>query len=133
MDIMKKIVFIIFILGATLTGNDQLKQEIERADSYFERAFYSEAIPLYQDIAKKDRSYEVLKNLGESYYYTNNMVKAANVYKYIVNTYTSKADDEYYFKYAHTLKALKEYDEANTIMRQYYEKKGNKAELEAFE
>lgn len=130
---MKKIVFIIFMVGATLTGNAQLKQEIERADSYFERAFYSDAIPLYQDIAKKDRSYEVLKNLGDSYYFTNNMPKAANVYKYILETYSNKADDEYYFKYAHTLKAAKEYEEANTVMRQYYEKKGNKTELEAFE
>ncbi|UOB16359.1 OmpA family protein [Abyssalbus ytuae] len=129
---MKKIITIL-TLTLSITGSAQLKKEIEKADNYFKRAFYSEAIPLYQEISKKDRSYEVLKNLGDSYYYTKNMGNAARVYNYIVKNYPDKVDDEYYFKYAHTLKAIDDYEEADKVIAQYYEKKDDQLKLKEFE
>lgn len=130
---MKNILFIIFILGATFAGNAQVKQDLKRADMYFERAFYSEAIPIYESVSKKMRNEAIVKNLGDSYYNINNMGKASRVYKYLVENYSGKIDSEYYFKYAHTLKALNNYEEAYKVMRDFYSKTNNEDELKKLE
>ena len=130
---MKKIIFIIFILGATITSKAQVKQDLNRADMYFDRAFYSEAIPLYERVAKKMRNETIVKNLGDCYYNTNNMGKASRVYKNLIENYGDKIDDEYYFKYAHTLKSINNYEEANKILRELYTRKNNEEALKKFE
>ena len=130
---MKKIIFIIFILGATITSKAQVKQDLNRADMYFDRAFYSEAIPLYERVAKKMRNETIVKNLGDCYYNTNNMGKASRVYKNLIENYGDKIDDEYYFKYAHTLKSINNYEEANKILRELYTRKNHEEALKKFE
>ena len=130
---MKKIIFVILILGATLTGKAQVKEDLKRADMYFDRAFYSEAIPIYESVTKKMRNATIVKNLGDCYYNINDMGKASRVYKYLVENYGDKINHEYYFKYAHTLKAINNYDEAYKVMRDLYAKTNNENELKKLE
>ncbi len=130
---MKKIIFIIFILGAMLTGKAQVKEDLKRANMYFERAFYSEAIPIYESVTKKMRNPTIVQNLGDCYYNINNMGKASRVYKYLVENYSDKISDEYYFKYANTLKAINNYNDAYKVMREFYTKTNNEIELKKLE
>lgn len=121
----KTILFILFI--GLIQQSVFSQQELKRADVYFERAFYLDAIPLYEEIAKTNKSATVVKNLADSYYNTYQLPKAAKWYSYLTSVYTEKVDESYFFKYSQTLKAIGEYEEATEILISYYTSK-NKPE-----
>ncbi|MEO9511998.1 MAG: OmpA family protein [Flavobacteriaceae bacterium] len=102
------------------------QQELEqRANTYFERAFYSDAIPLYEQLLSHNRNQNVLKNLAESYYRTYNMSSAAKWYRTIISRAGQNTDESYYFKLNQTLKAMGRYDEAEKILEDYYRRTDN--------
>lgn len=108
-------------------------QDLKIAKRYFDRTYYSEAIPLYENIIEEDRSLEVVKNLADSYYYTNDLKKAKKWYHYLIRTFGQNMEEEYYFRYIQTLKASDEYEEANKIRRQFLTKKNDNLALETLE
>ncbi|TCI85339.1 OmpA family protein [Tenacibaculum sp. M341] len=124
---MKKITIVLFTLISILTIQAQ-NHNLKRANKYFERTFYAEAIPLYEKALKDGEGIDAVKNLADSYYYTNNMGKAAVNYKYLLKNYSKYVDESYYIKYANTLKALGKYKNAHNLLRNYYKKK-NKEKL----
>jgi len=112
---MKKILLLITILfslkSQAQSGNLRL------ANAYFERAYYSEVIPMYEEIAAKNNSLEVTKNLADAYYFTNDLENAGKWYKLMIKTNLKYVTDDYYFRYIHTLKAAGKYKEADSITR----------------
>jgi len=127
---MKKTITILFTILFTFICKAQ-DQNLERANKYFKRTFYSEAIPLYEKFLKSEQSKDAIKNLADSYFYINDMNNAAKNYKYLLRVYKKYIDKSYYLKYATTLKAQNKYKEANNVLRNYY--KGDKERLIAFE
>ena len=115
---MKKLLFILFALGsiASIKAQDDLK----RADLYFSRAYYSDAIPLYEELLPRNKSSKLLKNLADSYYHTFNMKAAARWYAYLVSNYGENIDESYYFKLNQSLKAIGEYEKADQALIDYY-------------
>ena len=91
--------------------------DLSKANAYFERTFYSDAIPLYETVVEKQRTFDIIKNLADAYYYTNDLKNAERWYQFLIKNYSSQIDDAYYFKYSHTLKASGKYEEANQISR----------------
>ena len=71
---MKKLLVIIFVFSIQFI-NAQNK-ELARAKRFFDKTYYSEAIILYEKLAEENTSEEVVKNLADSYYYTNDLIKA---------------------------------------------------------
>lgn len=92
----------------------------QRANTYYDRAFYRDAIPLYEQLLSTNHSLTVLKNLAESYYRTYNMSPAAKWYKTIISRSGQNIDESYYFKLNQALKALGRYEEAGKTMEDYY-------------
>ena len=96
------------------------QQELKRADTYFERAYYSDAIPLYQELLAKNKSATPIKNLADSYYHTFDMKAAARWYQYLISNYGENVEEDYYFKLNQALKANGEYGQANEILSNFY-------------
>ncbi|SEB76918.1 WD40-like Beta Propeller Repeat [Tenacibaculum sp. MAR_2009_124] len=102
--------------------NAQVDRNLIRANKYFERAYYSEAIPFYKKSLDNGYSFEALKNIADSYFYIAKYSKASVYYKYLVKNYKRLINETTYFRYAETLKAKNDYNKANNVLRAYYKK-----------
>jgi len=119
--IMKKII-ILFTVFVSFLSQAQ-NQDLERAHKLFERTFYAEAIPLYEKYLKQHQKLEAIKNLADSYYYSNRMHEASKNYRYLIKKYRKYIDESYYIKYANTLKAINKRKNANNLLLNYYKDK----------
>ncbi|KRD58903.1 flagellar motor protein MotB [Flavobacterium sp. Root935] len=128
---MKKLLVIIFVFSIQFINAQD--QELARAKRFFDKTYYSEAIVLYQKLADEKPSQEVIKNLADSYFYTNDLVKAQRYYRLLINNYGNNLDRAYYFRYAQTLKATNSADDANAALKQYYSKSTNAEDIINFE
>lgn len=128
-----KRIFTILIIVFSLQFINAQSQDLKIANRYFDRTYYSEAIPLYEDITNVNRSFEIVRNLADSYYYTSDLKNAKKWYHYLIRTFGQNLDEEYYFRYIQTLKASGEYDEANEVKRQFLTKKNDTQALETLE
>jgi outer membrane protein OmpA-like peptidoglycan-associated protein len=108
-------------------------QDLARARRFFDRTYYAEAIVLYEKLADEKPSQEVIKNLADSYYYTNDLIKAQRYYRLLIKNYDKDLDRNYYFKYAQTLKATGNEEEATNALKTYYSKSANNGDLSNFE
>ena len=92
------------------------KSQLKTADKKYEKYSYIDAIAIYEKVAKKGyKSTELFQKLGNSYYFNGELDKAAHWYKELFNL-NEKVEPEYYFRYAQSLKALKEYENANKYL-----------------
>ncbi|MEP6804536.1 MAG: flagellar motor protein MotB, partial [Flavobacterium sp.] len=128
---MKKLLVIIFVFSIQFINAQDL--ELARAKRFFDKTYYSEAIVLYEKLAEKKPSQEVIKNLADSYFYTNDLIKAQRYYRLLVQNYSNDLDRNYYYRYAQTLKASNSYDDANAALKEYYSKSANTEDSANFE
>lgn len=128
---MKKIFLVIFVFSIQFINAQE--QELERAKRFFDRTFYAESIPLYEKIVAEKPNVEAIKNLADSYYYTNDLKNAQRYYRLLIKSYNQDLDKNYYFKFAQTLKATNSYEEAHTVLKEYYSKSTNTQDLAKFE
>jgi len=112
---MKRLLLLITLLFSL--QNQAQNSKLRLANEYFEKAYYSEVIPMYEKIAEKDKSLEVTKNLADAYYFTNDLENAEKWYKVMIKNNAKYVTEEYYFRYIHTLKASKKYAEADSLTR----------------
>lgn len=126
---MKKLLFLLFTVSFLFPAYGQ--QELKRADTYFERAFYYDAIPLYEQELPKNKSIKLIKNLADCYYHTFNMKAATRWYTYLISNYGEQVDESYHFKLNQSLKAIGEYDTANEVFSNFYTKNNQATELDA--
>ncbi len=89
----------------------------KKAEKRFEDYAYVDARDLYTRIAQKGyASPEILKNLGDSYYFTGEYRDAVTWYSQLIQAGGDQVTSEYYFRYAQSLKSVQRYDEADQIM-----------------
>ena len=114
---MKKYTYILTGLllfsGMAFAQNKNLK----RVNKLFEMRAYKDAAKIYET---KERNQEVLKNLGDSYYYNTSLQKAIKTYRELFVEYGDSIDIEYRFRFAQALKGVKEYKDADKHLRMYY-------------
>ena len=122
MDRFKRIgLFFILFLFLTPMGWSQEKLVAKANEKYDEYSF-SPAIDIYSRILKKGYvSADLLKKLGNAYYFNADYMEAAETYKRLVDNYPSDVSAEYYFRYAQTLKTLGDYGHSNAIMAKFTE------------
>ncbi|WP_456314254.1 OmpA family protein [Pseudomonas shirazensis] len=120
---MKKLLVIIFVFSIQFINAQD--QELIRAKRFFDKTYYAEAIILYEKLAETKPSQEVIKNLADSYYYTNDLIKSQRYYRLLVKNYNKDLDRNYYFRYAQTLKASNSYADANAVLKTYYAQSTN--------
>lgn len=128
---MKKLLVIIFVFLIQFINAQDL--ELARAKRFFDKTYYSQSIVLYEKLVQEKQSEEIVKNLADSYFYTNDLVKAQRYYRLLIQNYSTDLDRNYYFRYAQTLKATNSYYDANAALKEYYAKSGNADDLVNFE
>lgn len=128
---MKRIYLILIVI--TIQFTQAQTQDLKRAKRLFERTYYSEAIPLYESILNQNRSFEVVKNLADSYYYTNDYANAQRQYRFLISRFPEVIDADYYFKYSQTLKASGNYDESNKVLCDYFLSSNNQKAIDNLE
>lgn len=87
---------------------------------------YSDIDPLktYERVIEKGyKSADMLKKIGNAYYFNEELDKAAKCYQelFSMNTITD-LEPEYYFRYARSLKSINKNDEANEMMKIFNQK-----------
>jgi len=94
-----------------------------KADEYYRGFAYGKAILLYKKILrKKEATPELLAKIANAYYFNTNFEDAEGYYRKLIAVDTLM-DPELYFRYAHTLKSVMKYEEANTWMDVFAAKK----------
>ncbi len=102
----------------------QTKKEA-KANKQFDNYAYVDAIQTYERIfAKGYKSQDMLQKLGDSYYYKGDLTNAAKWYGELF-AFTQDVAPEYYYRYAQSLKANKDYAKADEMMAKFNQKSGN--------
>ncbi len=119
---MKRILLFIALVFALSGISFGQQKQLNRANSNYGEYSFSPAIDIYKKVLDKGFvSADLLKKLGNSYYFNADYQEAKKVYERLVNEFKSDAGPEYYFKYAQTLRSLGSYMEAETMMDTFLE------------
>lgn len=115
-----------FICSGSLFAQDTtavVKKEnrlVTKANENYDQYSFSPAIDIYKRVLEKGYvSADLLKKLGNSYYFNADYKEAAQTYKRLVNSYESEAGPEHFFRYAQTLKSLGDYEGSKEIMSKF--------------
>ena len=129
-----KVQFITIMLLFFAVGNNRAQERlIEKGNEKFESYSFSPAIDIYKKVLEKGYvSADLLRKLGNSYYYSAEYKEAGETYKRLVNEFASEITPEDYFKYAQSLKSLGEYENSNSIMEKFIEMTKSDARANAY-
>jgi peptidoglycan-associated lipoprotein len=113
---MKKIFYILFIIGCLTSAFGQKNVTIKQADKFFEKKAYIKAAEIYEQLKP---SRKILQNLGDSYYYNFQMNNAIRAYGQLFFSYKDSLNKEVYFRYANALKGTGDYLKGDAVMSEY--------------
>ena len=119
---MKNLYSTILIILISFSGFAQ-SSEIKKGDRFFAQRAYIDAADAYEKVS--DKKQEVLQNLGDAYFYTNQMENAAEVYQVLFLRHAAEVDSQYKFRYAHALMGANKNEEADKYFSEYYGKDFN--------
>lgn len=86
---------------------------------------YIDLIKTYERVVDKGfKTIDMLKRLGNAYYFKGELEKAARFYKDLFDM-TSDLDAEIYFRYAQSLKFINKKDKANEMMKIFNQKRND--------
>ena len=121
---MKKIICSILFFIITMNNYSQKAKEA-KADKEYDQYAYVDAIKTYERLfAKGYKSADMLQKLGDSYYFKGELDNAAKYYGELFSL-TQEVTPEYYYRYAQSLKAVKEYKKADEMLIIFNQKSGN--------
>lgn len=109
----------IFAQEGTPKAKAIFSADLKKANTYYNRAFYAKAIPLYEKVMRKHRTKRIVEQLATCYYNTGDLKASARLYGYLLNRSETQTYENS-FKYAHALRASGNYEDANSVMREYY-------------
>lgn len=119
-----KIIYLVLLTITTFNSYSQIGKTA-KAEKEYDKYAYIDAIKTYERIYEKGyKSDDMLLKLGNAYYFNAEFEKAA---KYYAELYTSKEDQdaEFYYRYAQSLRAIKDYAKADAMMEKFNAKSGN--------
>ena len=104
---------------------------VEKANERYEKYAFSPAIDVYQKVLERGFvSADLLKKLGNAYYFNANYEKAHGMYSRLIEEFPEETEAPYYFRCAQTCKTLGDYDRAEQMMLLYSRKAQLKGKLE---
>ena len=125
---LKRILILLVLLVGYVAGvraqdtipEKQVLRTVEKADERYREYSFSPAIDIYKKVLDKGyTSPELLKKLGNSYYFNAKYKEAAEIYKKLAETYPDEMEVEYIFRYAQSLKSVGNYDQAAQLMEEF--------------
>lgn len=131
---MKKIITLCLSLIFIGAGTIQAQEgKIDRADKKFDQYAFVDARKIYLEVAEKGyESADLFQKIADSYYFNGKYEEAQNWYEKLVTTFPEETKPEYYFRFAQTLRALKNYDKADEMMSKFNELNGGDLRAELF-
>ena len=112
------ILFLLFFVQVAVFGQKQVKN----ANKAFQKESYIAASKIYEDAVNNgDVTPELLRNLGDSYYYNARYAEAAPWYAKLFQL-SSDQTAEYYFRYAQSLKSAQQAERSDSVMAVYCSK-----------
>jgi outer membrane protein OmpA-like peptidoglycan-associated protein/tetratricopeptide (TPR) repeat protein len=122
---MKKITTYFIVLIISVTNVYSQKASLAKAAKEYGQFAYVDAIKTYERLFEKGyQSADMLEKLGNSYYFKADLQNAA---KWYGKRYSLSQDlaPEYYYRYAQSLKAIKDYDTADEMMAKFSQMNAN--------
>ncbi len=125
---LKRILILLIVLSGSvgkLAAQDSIPEKkiertMEKADERYREYSFSPAIDIYKKVLDKGyTSPDLLKKLGNSYYFNAKYQEAADIYKKLDEEYPDEMEVEYIFRYAQSLKSVGNYDEAARLMEKF--------------
>lgn len=116
-----RIIYLVLIAITCVTGYAQGKKEV-KGDKEYGKYAYIDAIKTYERIYEKGyKSPDMLLKLGNSYYFNAELEKANKFYSelYALNP---EQQPEFYYHFAQTLKAAKDYTKAEAMLVEFAKK-----------
>ena len=112
-------IVLVLVLLPFLSASAQ-ENELARANKKFDQYAFIDSQKLYLRVVENGyESAELLKKLGDSYYYNAKYSDAAKWYGQLVEKYKQELTPEDYFRYSQALRAEKRYDEADEMFVLY--------------
>ena len=109
---------VLLLVFLMLTPALQAQQwRLKKADEYYKRFDYKNAIASYEMLKDKDKDAHVWRNLAEAYYVMGDVAKATSSYEKLIETGDYTAEDMY--RYAYLLRRMGNYDQSNVWMEKY--------------
>lgn len=127
---LKRILILIIVFSGYTTSilaqekvNEKQQAKVKaKADERYDEYSFSPAIDIYKKVLDKGYvSSDLLKRLGNSYYFNAKYEEAANVYKKLVDSFPDGTEPDYIFRYAQSLKTLGDYEGAAKVMAKFKE------------
>jgi tetratricopeptide (TPR) repeat protein len=109
--------------------------KVREASENFDEYAFVNARDLYKRVAERGfTSPEILQKLGDAYYLTADYKEAAKWYGELFNNLEegSSVSPEYYFRYAQSLKTLRQYDLADAQMEKFNKLNGDDTRAERY-
>ncbi|AIY15082.1 OmpA family protein [Cellulophaga baltica] len=128
-----KLTHIVLCTAFVSFGLQAQEKQAVKAQSKFNSFDYADAISSYEDLIKEGYSSEdVYKNLGDANYMNAQYKEASTWYQKLFELENTTIDPEYLYRYAQTLKSLKEYDASDAWMEKFEQAKATDGRAEKF-
>jgi len=125
MQRLSSILFFFFISLFLMTGTAMGQRNAAKADRYFDKNLFEEAIKYYNLEIKAGRDRDVVnysrKQIAECYRIIGEFEQAEETYARLLKKKNNQEDPEYYLNYARSLKSSAKYAEAKEQFEKYIE------------
>lgn len=114
---------ILMVFSLSILGVTAQKNQLKRANREYSNLAYLDASKIYEKVAEKGfRSVELLKKLGNTYYFNSQYPQAFKWYEELFKM-TADIEPIYYLRYAQTLKSVND-ERAKTFYNTYLDMVG---------
>lgn len=120
----------LIILGC-FNSNSQISKKEVKGNKEYDKLAFADAIKTYEKMYKDgSKSSDMLYKLGNAYYFNAELEKANKWYSELYTT-NAKLEAEFYYRFAQTLKAVKDYTTSDVVMGKFSQQSGtdNRAKL----
>lgn len=126
-----KIIYLVLLTLTCVNSYSQVKKEV-KGNKEYDKLAYIDAVKTYERIYNKGyKSPDMLLKIGNGYYFNAELEKANKWYDELYAT-NPEQEPEFYFRFAQTLRATKDYAKADAMMAKFGEKSGNDARAQLF-
>jgi outer membrane protein OmpA-like peptidoglycan-associated protein len=116
---LKRILYSTLLVLLSALSHSQ-ERAMAKADKQYDQYAYVDAIKTYERIYQKGyKSPELLQKLGNAYYFKADLDDAAKWYGELFEQKPTNLEPEYYYRYAQSLKAVKDYAKADKMMEEF--------------
>ena len=127
-----KIIYLVLITMTCVTSYSQVSKKEVKGNKQYDKLAYVDAIKTYERIYEKGyKSPDLLLKIGNAYYFNAELEKANKWYDELYAS-TPDQEAEFYYRFAQTLRATKDYKKSDEMMVKFGEKSGNDARAKLF-